>query len=271
MVDFIEGTQRMMSDVRTLDYGDRGTVLVVADGDALASTAAALVASTVDEVAATGRRALIALSGGSTPKKMGELFAREPLSERIKWDSLEVFWGDERWVPLDNPDSNAGEAMRGFLDTASVPNDRIHPFDTEKVEPEASAQGMENVIRELQPDSSIPRFDLILLGMGDDGHTASLFPGTSAIHETQRLVVSHRVDKLDATRLTFTPPLINAAHRVVFLVGGAGKAAMLATVLDGAIDVDSFPSQVVRPGDGRLTWLIDEAAAANLERPATNG
>lgn len=258
----------MTDDVRTLDYGDRGSVVVVADGDALANLAANLLLTSAEEATAAGHRALIALSGGSTPKKMGHLLAQAPLIERIPWSNLEVFWGDERWVPLADPESNAGEAIRGFLDKAPIPRHQIHAFATEAITPEDSAEAMERSIRELQPDAGVPRFDLVLLGMGDDGHTASLFPGTAAIHETERLVVSHHVDKLDATRITFTRPLINAALKVAFLVGGDGKAEMLARVLDGPVDGDAMPSQAIRPTDGYLTWLVDEAAASRLTRTA---
>jgi len=222
--------------------------------------------ATVEEATAAGHRALIVLSGGSTPKKMGQLLAQEPLIERMPWANLEVFWGDERWVPLADSESNAGEAMRGFLDAAPIPRDQIHTFATEGIAPEDSAAAMERTIRELQPDTGVPRFDLVLLGMGDDGHTASLFPGTAAVHETERLVVSHDVDKLNATRLTFTPPLINAALKVAFLVGGEGKAKMLVRVLDGPVDIDALPSQSIRPTDGYLTWLVDVAAASRLSK-----
>jgi 6-phosphogluconolactonase len=256
----------MTDDVRTLDYGERGTVIVTADGDALANLAASLLQTTIDETVAAGRSAMVALSGGSTPKKMGELLAIDPLKSHVQWDKLDVFWGDERWVPIEDPESNAGEAIRGFLDTAPIDRERIHPYLTIGVTPDMAAAEMEKAIRTLQPDVDIPVFDLIFLGMGDDGHTASLFPGTPAVHESLKLVTFNHVEKLDATRLTFTPPLLNAARKVAFLVGGAGKAEMLAQVLDGPIDIDARPCQVVRPTDGMLTWIVDEAAAAKLAR-----
>ena len=261
----------MTNEVRTLDYGDRGSVVVVPDGDALANMAANLLLTSAEEATAAGHRALIALSGGSTPKKMGELLAMAPLIERIPWDNLEIFWGDERWVPLADPESNAGEAIRGFLDQAPIDPEHIHPFATEGISPEDSAAAMERTVRDLQGNADVPRFDLILLGMGDDGHTASLFPGTAAVHETGRLVVSHHVDKLDTTRLTFTPRLLNAALKVAFLVGGEGKAEMLAKVLDGPVDVDTMPSQAIHPASGHLTWIVDEAAASQLARNARHG
>lgn len=255
----------MTASSRTIDYGDRGTVIVVADADALAQAAADLVKLTIDDARTTYNRALVALSGGSTPKRMGQILASSPYSETVAWRDAEFFWGDERWVPLDSPESNAGEALRTYLQQVPVPGEQIHPYATTSSTPEASAEQMAAEIA-TYGEAETTRFNLILLGMGDDGHTASLFPGTAAIHESDRLVVSHRVEKLDATRLTFTPVLINAAHKVVFLVGGEGKAEMLHKVLDGPVDVDSYPSQVVRPASGTLTWLIDEAAAAQLER-----
>lgn len=250
---------------RTIDYGERGTVIVVANAEELAQTAANLVKQTIDDARTLYPKALIALSGGSTPKRMGQILAAEPFAETVAWRDAEFFWGDERWVPLESPESNAGEAMRGFLDHVPVPRSQIHPFAYADSTPDSSAAEMDATIATFGGGET-PRFSLILLGMGDDGHTASLFPGTSAIHETGKLVVSNRVDKLDSTRLTFTPTLINAAHQVTFLAGGAGKAGMLHNVLNGPIDVDLFPSQVVRPTNGTLTWVIDEAAAANLER-----
>ncbi|MEJ7901995.1 MAG: 6-phosphogluconolactonase [Thermomicrobiales bacterium] len=254
----------MTDDVRTLDYGERGNVVVVADSDALANMAANLFLTSTEEATAAGHRALIALSGGSAPKKMGELLGVAPLIERVPWNNLDIFWGDERWVPLADPDSNAGEAMRGYLDAAPIGKDHIHPFATEGLAAEDSAAAMEEVMRGLQSGTNVPVFDLVLLGMGDDGHTASLFPATAAIHETDRLVISHEVKKLNATRLTFTPPLINTALKVAFLVGGEGKADMLARVLEGPIDIDAMPSQAIRPDNTHLTWIVDEAAAAKL-------
>jgi 6-phosphogluconolactonase len=258
-------------DLTTLDYGERGTVLVVPDSEALAVAAAQSLISTSETAAAQTRRALVALSGGSTPKRMGQLLAEAQYRDRVKWENLEIFWGDERWVPLDSPESNAGEAKRGFLDHVPIPGDQVHLWDTGAENPEASAAVYADAIRIAMQQNNTGAFDLILLGMGDDGHTASLFPGTAAIHESGRLTVGHEVPKLDATRLTFTPALINAAAKVIFLVGGAGKADMLHTVLDGPIDVDRYPSQVVRPASGDLEWLVDTAAAASLERKSNDG
>lgn len=257
---------------RTIDYGERGQVIVVPDGDALAQLAAETLSSVIAEARAQGRNAAIALSGGSTPKRMGEVLASLPYIERVHWDAVEIFWGDERFVPLSDPESNAGEAMRTFLQRVPIPDERVHPYETELGDPDVAAERYERDLRAILPlRDGVPSFDLILLGMGDDGHTASLFPGTAAIYEDRHFVVAHRVEKLDAIRLTLTPPVINAAGQVVFLVGGAGKADTLHAVLDGEMDVDTLPSQVVRPVSGSLLWVIDKAAATRLNRRPNDG
>lgn len=252
--------------ITNLDYGDRGHVIVTTDSSAMAQRAADLILTHSVQARDQNRIASIALSGGSTPKAMGKLLATEPLRSQVAWNHLRVFWGDERWVPLSDPESNAGEARRGYLDAVAIPADNVIPFKTEDVTPEESAASLESIIRTHVPGDPTPQFDLIILGMGDDGHTASLFPDTEAIQEHHDLVVSHLIEKLSSIRLTFTPVLINAAKNVVFLVGGAGKAGMLEQVLDGGIDVDRLPSQIVRPNNGTLTWIVDRAAAAELER-----
>ncbi|MGB3306955.1 MAG: 6-phosphogluconolactonase [Thermomicrobiales bacterium] len=257
----------------TLDYGPRGTVVIVPDSDALAATAAETFISTVAEAAGEERDAIVALSGGSTPKKMGSLLRTPEYAGRMHWDRLQVFWGDERWVSISDSESNAGEALRGFLEYVPIPHDHIHPYEIgDGADPEEVAAEYVRGIRAVtEVAEETPRFDLIFLGMGDDGHTLSLFPGTTAMHEQERLVVSHLVPKLNATRLTFTPRLANAAKAAVFLIGGAGKAEMLHRVLDGPIDIDETPSQVIHPTDGSLVWLVDEAAAARLDRNPNHG
>ncbi|MEJ7838246.1 MAG: 6-phosphogluconolactonase [Thermomicrobiales bacterium] len=252
--------------ITNLDYGDRGHVIVTTDSSAMAQRAADLILSHSIQARDQNRIASIALSGGSTPKAMGELLATEPLRSEVAWNHLRIFWGDERWVPLSDPESNAGEARRGYLDAVTIPTENVIPFETEHLTPKESASKLESMIRMHLSGDPTPRFDLILLGMGGDGHTASLFPDTEAIQEHHDLVVSHLIEKLSSIRLTFTPALINAAKNVVFLVGGTGKADMLEQVLDGGIDVDRLPSQVVRPTNGTLTWIVDRAAAAELER-----
>lgn len=258
-----------MSDQgNTVDYGDRGTLVIVPDADELASIAAETLITVSAETSAESRQGLIALSGGSTPKKMGELLATPGFSERVHWDALQIFWGDERWVPLSDSESNAGEAIRTFLSEAAIPDENVHPWETDAdIAPSMAAERYERLIREISGVSQgVPAFDLIFLGMGDDGHTLSLFPGTNAVHDTTSLTIAHHVPKMDAPRVTFGSTLANAARKVVFLVGGAGKSETLHRVLDGPEDVDTLPSQVIRPINGSLLWLVDEAAASQLER-----
>ncbi len=253
----------MIDVIRVIDLGERGVVEVVADAEALAEAAAErVVAATVTAIDERGS-ASVALSGGSTPKRLGELLAIADYRDRLDWDRIRWFWGDERWVPLDSAESNAGVAMRDFLRHVPAKPANIQPWITTG-DPSVAASSYATTLRRTIGEGDPPVFDLILLGMGDDGHTASLFPGTAAVHERVEITLAHRVDKLDATRLTFTPPLINAAREVAFLFGGAGKAERLKEVLRGPVDLDRLPSQSIRPVTGDLIWLVDEAAAAQL-------
>ncbi len=252
---------------RTLDYGERGKVLVYKDGETVAHAAAQTFIRAMGEAVAARGLGYVAFSGGSTPKRMAELLADHPYRDHVPWADIEFAWGDERWVPRSSPESNAGVAQRTLLDHVPVSPSRVNPFPSpdEIPDPKLAASMFETQLKTVfGVTDDVPHFDLIFLGMGDDGHTASLFPATAAVHETDALVVTHYVDKLAADRLTFTPPLLNAGREVVFLVGGAGKAETLAKVLDGPVDVDTLPSQVIRPSSGALIWLVDEAAAANL-------
>ena len=252
---------------RTIDYGERGQVMVAKDNDELALLATEQLVLTHVRAAQKRRQATIALSGGSTPKAMFEIIKDLRTRHRIDWSQVELFWGDERWVPLESKESNAGEAIRGFINDVGVDESHYHPWPTQLDNPDQAAEAYEASIRIVTSSlDSVPALDLVFLGMGDDGHTASLFPGTTAIHEQERLAVANRVPKLDTTRLTLTPRILNNAHEVIFLVSGAGKAEMLHTVLDGPIDIDSTPSQVIRPAHGQLRWFVDEAAASSLER-----
>lgn len=251
--------------IPTIAIPGRGELRLVTDGEALARAAAdAFVQHTTMAVAERGR-ATVALSGGSTPKRMGELLAGAPDRDRVPWDKLDVFWGDERWVPESSPESNAGVARRTFLDQVPIAADQVHPFPTEGDDPEAAASAYEATLRDVfAVPTGIPAFDLVLLGMGDDGHTASLFPRTTALHETRALAVANRVPQLETVRLTLTYPVLNAGREVLFLIGGAGKADALAAVLTGPERPEELPAQGIRPAPGRLTWLVDAAAAAKL-------
>ena len=253
----------------TMDLGPRGRVIVVPDGSALARAAAERFACVVEQAVEERGRAFVALSGGSTPKQMGTILAREPYRSRIPWERVHIFWGDERWVPLGSPESNAGEAKRGFLDLVPIPVANIHPWETDVESPREAAAAYEALLRETFDETGgAPRFDLVLLGMGDDGHTASLFPNTDALAENENLAVANFVPKMDATRLTLTAPVINAGREILFLVGGPGKADTLEAVLEGPELPATFPAQLIRSSlpDGQLLWLIDEDAGARLHR-----
>jgi 6-phosphogluconolactonase len=239
-------------------------IVVLADLDqASRETAERLVKIARDAIAGRGRFTL-ALSGGSTPATLFSLLASEAYRDRIEWGKTIVMWSDERCVPPDHPDSNYGMARDLLLSKVSVPAGNVHRIRGEISPAQAALEYEHAVRREIRTpaETGIPVFDLILLGMGPDGHTASLFPGTLAIHEQTRLVVSHLVPKLAARRITFTPPLINAAAHVVFLVAGQDKADALRAVLQDDFRPDTLPAQIVRPLSGQLTWLVDRAAAA---------
>ena len=211
----------------------------------------------------------VALAGGSTPRAVYTALAA---GANLNWERWQIFWSDERCVPPTSSDSNYRMAKDTLLDPLTRQGDapRMVVRLAGEGDPEAAAAAYERAVRETvpaNPDSGagdVPRFDLILLGMGADGHTASLFPHTAALAETERLVVANAVPKLDTTRLTFTFPLINAARRVLVLVGGADKAPALHQVLSGPRDADLYPSQRLHPADGTITWLVDTAAHSQL-------
>ncbi len=234
-----------------------------------AATDAAL--ELVLEAAAEAMRARgafsIALAGGNTPADLYGRLAAPPAVERVDWRATQVFFGDERCVPPSDPESNYGMVRRTLLAGAPIPEDNVHRMAGE-LPPSVAATMYEDELRHVFriPHDAVPRFDLILLGMGPDGHTASLFPGTAALHERQRLAVANRASQLKADRITLTLPVLNNARLAVFLVSGADKADALSAVLEGPPAPERYPAQAVRPGDGRLVWLVDEAAAAKLSQ-----
>ena len=201
----------------------------------------------------------VTLSGGSTPRRMYEILASDDYRGRVPWSKTQLFWSDERCVPPDDPQSNY-RMVTEALAAIAIPPLNVHRMRGED-SPEEAAREYESELRQTFRLSSndVPRFDLILLGLGEDGHTASLFPGTSALEEANRSVAANFVEKLKTYRLTLTFPVINNAANVAFLVAGAGKQAILHRVLEEP--GDSLPAQRVRPHDGRLLWFVDEAAA----------
>lgn len=236
--------------------------------------AAALARAAADEFIRTARAAVdargrftVALAGGSTPKAIFALIAADELREPrlIAWDKAHLFFGDERHVPPDHSDSNYRMANEALLAKVPIPPGNIHRVQAE-LEAVSAASHYEAELRHVFAVGSgdFPRFDLIMLGMGPDGHTASLFPGTTALEERRALVVSNWVEKLKSHRITLTYPVLNAAAEVLFVAGGADKAAMLRNVLRGDPTGQTYPAQGVQPQAGRLLWLVDEAAAAKL-------
>lgn len=226
-----------------------------------AATADALVDAAATAIAARGRFLLV-LSGGSTPKALYELLATPAYAARIDWTRVHVFWGDERCVPPDDRSSNYRMAREALLDRVPISPQAIHRMRGEDP-PEQAAAAYEADLRQVF-GAGASRFDLVLLGMGDNGHTASLFPGLTAVRERARWVVAEYVGEVDMWRLTMTPPALNAAVRVMFVVVGADKASMLSRVLEGPRDVELLPAQAIVPTDGVLTWMVDAAAAAKL-------
>ena len=213
----------------------------------------------------SARRLSVALSGGSTPKTMFQILASEEFRGKVPWETVDWFWGDERCVPPDHPDSNYNMTRETLLEVAPIPEGNIYRIPAENADREAAAARYERMLRDYFASSTgIPRFDLIYLGMGDDGHTASLFPGTKALAEEKRLVVPNYVDKFQSYRLTFTIPMINAGKQVVFLIAGEGKADRLYEVLEGGRDPDRLPSQYIQPHPGQLRFFLDQGAAGRL-------
>jgi 6-phosphogluconolactonase len=204
-------------------------------------------------------RFTVALSGGSTPRGLYSLLAQD---RALPWEKICFFWGDERHVPPDHPDSNYRMTYEALLSKVPVRPENIFRIPAEQEDAQAVAATYEQIIRDffrLEP-GQFPRFDLILLGMGPDGHIASLFPGTAALKEASRFVVANWVDKFQAYRITLTLPVLNSAACVMFLVSGSDKADAVREVLkDGG---EGPPAKWVRPADGRLVWLVDRAAMA---------
>lgn len=209
----------------------------------------------------------VALSGGSTPTALYAALARPPLSSQVDWSRVEFYFGDERCVPPQDPESNFGRANDQLFRPLKISADRIFRMAGETQDPAQAAAQYEALLRERfhAPSPAWPALDLILLGLGEDGHTASLFPGTDALKEAQRLVRATQSPGGVRNRLTLTVPTINQGSTVIFLVSGPGKARAVGTVLeDPAADTRQWPAKLIRPAKGRLLWIVDRAAAAGL-------
>jgi 6-phosphogluconolactonase len=238
------------------------------DNDALSRAAAEWVTRYISDTLQSQDRFTWVLSGGNTPKGLYELLAAPPYIEKIQWNKIHIFWGDERAVPFDDPRNNAKMAYDTLLNHVPVPSTQIHIMRTD-IPPEKSAAEYEQILhqyfRNLDGPSSTS-FDLVLLGMGEDGHTLSLFPGTEVVHESQAWVKAFFLQSQDMYRITLTKTIVNASGAVAFLTTGSNKSMALKQVLEGPPDPDLYPSQVIKPQSGQLHWFVDEAAVAKLSK-----
>jgi 6-phosphogluconolactonase len=251
--------------------------------DALSKTVADWMIEHINKTLQQQDRFILVLSGGSTPKKLHELLASSDYKNKIDWSKLHIFWGDERFVPFNDDRSNAKMCFDTLLNYVPIPKEQIHRMQTENITPEDSAKAYQEVLKKYFPqaielqdksknsklktqNSEHKTFDLVLLGMGDDGHTLSLFPGkTEVIHEIKKLCTSLWLESQNMYRVTLTNPIVNHAAAVAFLVTGNSKAKALHEVLKGNYNPDIYPSQIIKPANGELHWFVDEAAASLLQ------
>jgi 6-phosphogluconolactonase len=241
------------------------------DAAALAAAAVERFVQAAEQAIVERGRFVVALSGGSTPRRMFELLARGRLVSRVDWSRVHIVWGDERCVPPTDAESNYRMAREALLDHVPVPPANVHRMHGED-DPERAAAAYESTLRVLfrtasGPPSAEPgqNIDLALLGLGDNGHTASIFPGSAIVDERERWVASEFVPAVSMWRITMTAPLLNAATRILFLVSGGSKASVLERVLEGPRAPHELPAQLIAPTRGRIEWLVDRAAAAELE------
>jgi 6-phosphogluconolactonase len=250
------------------------TVKVSPSAADVALAAAAMFAETVSAAVAARGLARVAISGGSTPKAMFKLLADEsqPFVNDIPWAKLQLFWVDERCVPPGHPESNYGMTKTAMLDKVPLPPANVHRMEGE-LDPEEAASRYESEIRNTfkLEGAETPTFDLVLLGLGPDGHTASLFPHTEGLNEMSRICFANHVPQKDTWRLTLTWPVITQGREVAFLIEGDEKAEIIRTVFTGAYEPETYPAQLIRPASGKLTLLVDAAAAADLPGKPADG
>jgi 6-phosphogluconolactonase len=242
-------------------------IKVYPDLESLSQAAASLVVEQASQAVAARGRFCVALSGGRTPRRTYELLAGPPFKEQAPWYGMHIFWGDERCVPLDDPRSNARMAKEAWLDHVPIPESQIHPMHCAGAPAEAARQ-YEAHLRQFfagRPSS----LDLVLLGLGDNGHTASLFPGTPVLKETERWASEVYVAEQDLYRVTLTAPFINRAALVTFLLAGEAKAEILWEILHGPQDPERLPARLIQPQSGELLWLTDLKAAAQVKDEAS--
>lgn len=239
------------------------------DADELARSVAEQIVELASEAVGRHGRFTLALAGGSTPKALYQLLAGDVYRDRIPWDKLQVFLGDERYVPIDHEDSNFRMVKEALLDHVPIPEDQIHPVPT-ILDPAAAAAEYEATIRRVfdSPAPAVPAFDLILLGIGSDGHTASLFPETEALDVHDRLVIENWVPQQDAMRITFTIPLLHQARTVILMAAGEDKAEAIARAIEAPQNLSETPSQCLRDAQGDVIMVLDHSAAAHLSGQA---
>ena len=232
--------------------------------DSLATAVADLVVKLSIESIVTNGKFTIALSGGTTPNLLFDILAKPPYANSINWKQTFVFWVDERYVAPTSPDNNAFQAKKLLLDHVQIPAENVFSIPVKM--PAAKAAIHYEQTLKIFFKNTLPSFDLILLGMGEDGHTASLFPQSALLKEEEALIKSIFATSVKMERITFTPPLINNAKKIVFMVAGSNKASMLKTVLKGKTNVSKYPAQIIKGNSqDTLSWYLDEAAAAKLK------
>ena len=242
----------------------KADIIICRDADELNQKAAERFVALAN--AASAGQFAVALAGGSTPRALYALLASEKYRDRIPWPKVHLFWGDERCVPPDHTESNYRMVREVLLSKINLPAKNIHRMAGEKEPKLATAEYEAQLKNFFQLDEGgLPRFDLILLGLGEDGHTASLFPGTEALKKNKRLVAANFVDKLNVHRLTLTLPVLNNAANILFLIAGASKAAIVKELLGAKSGTPNYPATKIQPRDGSLTWMITQDAAGNLQ------
>jgi 6-phosphogluconolactonase len=232
------------------------------DPAAISHALAEWITTDIETVLSTQDRYTWVLTGGNSPRQLYELLAAPPYLNRIDWSKVHIFWGDERAVPFSDSRNNAKMTYEHLLNKVPVVPGQVHVMKTD-IAPEQSAAEYEKVLKDYFPGTGTT-FNLVLNGMGDDGHTLSLFPHTAVIHEKNAWVKAFYLDAQQMFRITLTAPVVNRAAKVAFLTFGANKAHALAAVIQGERHIDLYPSQIIQPAGGELYWFVDEAAAANL-------
>ena len=239
-------------------------VIICADRQALNVRAAELWVEICSEAIRARGQASVALSGGSTPKSLFELMATPEWSRKVDWSKTHLFWGDERAVPANDPQSNYRMAKEAMISKLSIPEANVHPVQTE-LGPQKAAEAYEKTLRQFFPGDAWPQIDFNLLGLGENGHTASLFPHTKLLHENKRWVAAECIEEVHMDRITMTAPAINHSRQIVFFISGASKADVVKEVKEGPRDPERLPAQLIKPEGGSLLWLLDKDAGSKIK------